>query len=55
MEGATDVALVDRVPAAGGEDQAVGVVEVVGCPPLLKSPPRFERGGDLGPQRNRAP
>ena len=35
VEGATDVPLVDREPAAGGESQAVAVVEAVGCPLLL--------------------
>jgi hypothetical protein len=54
MESATEVALVDRAPAAGGEGQPVGVVEGVGCPLLLAVAPRFEFGGDLGPQRDGA-
>jgi hypothetical protein len=49
MEGATDVALVDRAPAAGGEDQVVDVVRAIGRALLLPVAPRLELGGDLGP------
>jgi integrase len=33
----------------------VDVVAAVGCPLLLSVAPRLELGGDLGPQRDRAP
>jgi hypothetical protein len=55
MEGAADVALVDRTCAAGGEDQPVDVAGAVGCAVLLAVAPRLELGGDLGTKRDRAP